>query len=155
MSPDLLDEIRQQKQFASLAEAAFLNVGRTMSMLEAGLERVLKPYGISTTQYNVLRILRGAGSAGLCRNEIGDRLVTRMPDVTRLLDRMEVAGLVARQRDTKDRRLVTTRLTDKGEALVNQLDAPIADSHQRQLGHLGAERLQQIIELMSLIRNRG
>lgn len=155
MSPDLLDEIRQQKQFASLAEAAFLNVGRTMSMLEAGLERVLKPYGISTTQYNVLRILRGAGSAGLCRNEIGDRLVTRMPDVTRLLDRMEVAGLVARQRDTKDRRLVTTRLTDKGEVLVNQLDAPIADSHQRQLGHLGAERLQQIIELMSLIRNRG
>lgn len=155
MSPDLLDEIQQQKPFASIAEEAFLNVGRTMSLLEAGLERVLKPYGISGTQYNVLRILRGAPRDGLCRNEIGDRLVTRMPDVTRLLDRMEVAGLVARQRDTKDRRLVTTRLTDKGEALVNQLDAPIADSHQRQLGHLGAERLQQIIELMSLIRNRG
>ncbi len=152
MPTDLRDEIRQQKPFASLAEAAFLNVGRTMSLLEAGMERVLKPYGISGTQYNVLRILRGAGVDGLCRNEIGDRLIARMPDVTRLLDRMEEAGLVARQRDTKDRRLVTTRLTDEGLAMVNQLDKPVAESHERQLGHLGAERLQQLIELMSQIR---
>lgn len=155
MSPDLLAEIQQQKPFASIAEEAFLNVGRTMSLLEAGLERVLKPYGISGTQYNVLRILRGAPSDGLCRNEISDRLVTRMPDVTRLLDRMEDAGLVARERDTKDRRLVTTRLTEKGLALVNELDLPIAESHERQLGHLGGERLRELIDLMSAIRNRG
>lgn len=154
MPTDLLEEIRQQKPFASRAEEAFLNVGRTMSLLEAGLERVLKPYGISGTQYNVLRILRGAPADGLCRNEIGDRLVTRMPDVTRLLDRMEEAGLVARERDTKDRRLVTTRLTKKGLELVNELDQPIAESHERQLGHLGEARLGALIDLMHQIRNR-
>lgn len=153
MPTDLLDEIRQQKPFASIAEEAFLNLGRTMSLLEAGLERVLKPFGISGTQYNVLRILRGAPTDGLCRNEIGDRLITRMPDVTRLLDRMEDAGLVARERDTKDRRLVTTRLTPKGLALVNELDAPIADFHQRQLGPVREEELRQLIDLMSRIRN--
>ncbi|MEP7382640.1 MAG: MarR family transcriptional regulator [Gemmatimonadota bacterium] len=152
MSTDLLQEIRQQKPFVSLAEAAVLNVGRTMAVLDAGLERVLKPHGISGTQYNVLRILRGAGIDGLCRNEIADRLVTRMPDVTRLLDRMEEADLVARQRDSKDRRLVTTRLTDKGRALVDELDAPINALHERQLGHLSEEQLHAVIDLMSLIR---
>jgi DNA-binding MarR family transcriptional regulator len=155
MTTALLDEIRQQRPFASLAQEAHLNVGRTAAALETGLERVLRPYGIGATQYNVLRILRGAGEHGLCRNEIRDRLLTRMPDVTRLLDRLEEAGFVIRERDTADRRLVTTRLTDRGRELVDALDAPVAEEHERHLGHLGPERLRTLIELLTLARHPG
>lgn len=152
MPTGLLDELRQRKPFASLAQEAHLNLGRTYALLEEGLERVLKPYGITGTQYNVLRILRGAESGGLCRNEIRDRLITRMPDVTRLLDRMEDAGLVTRERDTTDRRLVTTRLTARGRKLVDSLDAPIAAEHERSLGHLGEAQLRTLVRLLTLTR---
>jgi DNA-binding MarR family transcriptional regulator len=152
MPTELLDELRQQKPFASLAQEAHLNIARTQATLEEGLDRVLKRHGISATQYNVLRILRGASSDGLCRNEIRDRLVTRMPDVTRLLDRMEDAGLVSRERDTTDRRLVTTRLTARGRKLVDSLDAPVAAEHERSLGHLGEAQLRTLVRLLTLAR---
>ena len=155
MSTDLLDELRQRKPFASLAQEAHLNVGRTQAMLHEGLEQVLRPYNLSATQYNVLRILRGAEPGGLCRNELRDRLLTRMPDVTRLLDRMEEAGLVTRERDTSDRRLVTTRLTERGRELVDALDGPVAEEHERRLGHLGEERLRVLVRLLTLVRHPG
>lgn len=155
MSPELLDEIRQRKPFASLAQEAHLNLARTQAMLDEGLERVLKPFGISGTQYNVLRILRGAAPDGLCRNEVRDRLLTRMPDVTRLLDRMEEAGLVTRTRDSADRRLVTTRLTARGRKLVDSLDAPVAEEHERALAHLGEARLRSLVQLLTLARQTG
>jgi DNA-binding MarR family transcriptional regulator len=155
MANELLADIRQQKPFTSLAQEAHLNVARTAAVLEEGIERVLKPHGVSGTQYNVLRILRGAGAAGLCRNEIRDRLLTRMPDVTRLLDRMEEAGLVTRARDVADRRLVTTQLTAKGRALVDSLDMPVAEEHARSLGHLGEERLRTLVRLLTLARTPG
>jgi DNA-binding MarR family transcriptional regulator len=155
MPTDLRHELRQRKPFASLAQEAHLNVGRTEAVLREGIEQLLKPHGISATQYNVLRILRGAGSSGLCRNEIRDRLLTRMPDVTRLLDRMEEAGLVTRERDTTDRRLVTTRLTDRGRDLVDALDGPVAEEHERRLGHLGEEQLRTLIRLLTLARHPG
>ena len=98
MAPDLRSELRQTKAFPSLEEEAFLSIERTSAVLADAFEQMLKPYGITATQYNVLRILRGAGAKGLCRNEIRDRLVTRMPDVTRLLDRMEASGLIRRTR---------------------------------------------------------
>ena len=103
----------------------------------------------------MLRILRGAAPQGLGRNEIRGRLVARMPDVTRLLDRMERAGLVRRERDGKDRRCVPTYLTQRGHALLDRLDAPIAESHRRQFDHLTAEQLRALIELLTLVRSYG
>ena len=100
----------------------------------------------------MLRVLRGAESGGLCRNEIRDRLVTRMPDVSRLLDRMEEAGLIHRVRSTEDRRQVNTTLTPKGRKLVNELDVPMAKLHEKQLGHLEAKQLKTLIDLLALAR---
>ena len=153
MPTTLLDELHQRKPFASLAEEAHLNLSRTETVLQEGIDRVLKPHGVSASQYNVLRILRGAGAKGLCRHEIRDRLLTRMPDVTRLLDRMEDAGLVTRERDTADRRLVTTRLTDRGRKLVDALDGPVAKEHERRLGHLGDKQLRTLVRLLTLVRH--
>jgi len=113
---------------------------------------MLKPAGITLGQYNVLRILRGAQPKGLCRNELRDRMLTRMPDMTRLLDRMEVAGLVTRTRDVKDRRMVGTHITDRGLGVLSDLEEPVAEEHQRRLGHLNDPQLRQLIELLSLAR---
>ena len=155
MANDLQSELRQTKPFPSLEEEAFLNVERTETLLADAFEQVLKPYGITGTQYNVLRILRGAGSTGLCRNEIRDRQVSRMPDVTRLLDRMESCGLIKRTRSTEDRRLVATELTPAGRKLVDSLDAVVAAEHKRRLGHLTAEQLRTLIELLTALRQTG
>jgi DNA-binding MarR family transcriptional regulator len=151
----LKEELRQSKGFRSLQEEAFLNLARTEAVLSDGLDRVLGPHGLSLTQYNVLRMLRGAGVEGLCRNEIRDRLITRMPDVTRLLDRMEAAGLVHRVRSATDRRQVSTTLTEHGHDLVDQLDADVAAVHARQLGHMTDTQLRSLIELVSLARDNG
>jgi DNA-binding MarR family transcriptional regulator len=155
MSPALRDELRQRKPFTSLEQEGFLNIGRTAAMLRDAFEQMLAPHGISLTQYNVLRILRGAGPDGLCRNEIRDRLVSRMPDVTRLLDRMEAGGLVTRVRSTEDRRQVSTRLTSRGRDLVDSLDGPVAAEHQRRLGHLSKAQLRTLVELLTLVRQPG
>src|SRR6185503_11818811 len=106
---NLQGELRQKKPFTSLAQEAFLSVVRTATVLHDAFEQMLKPYGLTSAQFNVLRILRGSEPDGLCRNDLRDRLVTRMPDVTRLLDRMEEAGLVARTREDEDRRMVRSR----------------------------------------------
>ena len=151
----LKEELRQSKGFRSLEEEAFLNLARTEAVLSDGLDRVLAPHGLSLTQYNVLRMLRGAGAEGLCRNEIRDRLITRMPDVSRLLDRMEAAGLVHRVRSATDRRQVSTTLTERGSALVSDLDSEVAAVHERQLGHLNETQLRSLIELASLARDPG
>jgi len=155
MSPALRDELRQKKPFTSLHQEAFLSLSRTEAVLTGALERMLEPHGVTLTQYNVLRILRGAGPAGLCRNEIGERLITLTPDVTRLLDRMEKAGLISRVRGEHDRRLVHTRLTEQGRALVDSLDEPIAREHERRLGHLSREQLQALVDLLAAAREHA
>jgi DNA-binding MarR family transcriptional regulator len=152
MSNELQNELKQRRPFPSLAEEAFLNLSRTEAVLKDRLEAVLKRAGITGAQYNVLRILRGAEDQQLCRNEIRDRLVTRMPDVSRLLDRMEEAGLIVRARDSEDRRLVATRLTEAGRALVDELDGPIAEEHERQMGRLSESELKTLIELLTIVR---
>ena len=149
----LRDEIQQKKPFKSLHEEAALNVVRTNAMLHDAFDKVVKPYGITATQYNVLRILRGAGDAGLSRNDVRDRLLTRMPDATRLLDRMEAAGLISRARGETDRRLVTTRLTRRGREMVNELDPVIARLHKSTLGHLTEKQLTTLNSLLTLARN--
>jgi DNA-binding MarR family transcriptional regulator len=151
MTTTLRDSIRQQRPFASLEQEAYLNIVRTAADLTDGMEQVLRPAGLSGAQYNVLRILRGAGAGGLCRNDVRDRLLTRMPDVTRLLDRMEAAGLVTRARDSEDRRLVTTRLTPHGRAVVDGLDEAVAAEHRRRLGHLDPADLQALIDLLGRV----
>lgn len=153
MPTTLRHELRQEKPFRSLREEALLNIARTEAVAREQLELVLAPHGLSMTQYNVLRILRGAGVDGLCRNEIGERLISRMPDVSRLLDRMESAGLVSRVRSTEDRRLVNTTLTKRGRSLVDELDTVVARAQEKQLGHMTRDQLRTLIELLSLARS--
>ncbi|HJU90815.1 MAG TPA: MarR family transcriptional regulator [Gemmatimonadaceae bacterium] len=154
MTPDLRDELKQRKPFVSLEQEAQLSIVRTSMLLFDAFEQLLKPHGISSTQYNVLRILRGAEPTGLCRNELRDRMLTRMPDVTRLLDRMEQADLVTRERSSEDRRLVRTRITKKGARLLRQLDDVVEQEHQRRLGHLSREQLKSLISLLSVVRQK-
>ncbi len=152
MPSRLQAELKQGKPFASPEHEAILSIARTASVLEHGVIEALKPHGITPTQYNVLRILRGAGKEGLCRNAVRDRLVARVPDATRLLDRLAEAGLVARDRDAPDRRYVTTRITLAGLDLLARLDQPITQLHRRQLGRLGARKLGTLIDLLAEVR---
>ncbi|MHB1297655.1 MAG: MarR family winged helix-turn-helix transcriptional regulator [Gemmatimonadaceae bacterium] len=155
MSPDLLTELRQQRPFASPQEEAHVGVALTAAVLQDAFEQMLKPHGISAAQYNVLRILRGAEPEGLCRYEVRDRMISRMPDVTRLLDRLEQAGLISRVRGTEDRRVVQTRLTAKGRELVDALDDEVAAEHQRRLGHLSESELRKLMQLLESARANG
>lgn len=134
-------------------EAAFLELVRTTDLLSRGLVRIMKSEDISSTQYNVLRILRGSPE-GLACGEIANRMITRDPDVTRLLDRLEKRELISRCRETKDRRTVMARITAEGLKLLARLDEPVQAAHRKQLGHLGRERLQTLTELMSLARSQ-
>ena len=152
MRRDLRDEIKQRRPFGSAEQEAQLNLERTAAVLGHAFADALKRYGITPTQFNVLRILRGAGSEGLCRNEVRDRMIAQVPDVTRLLDRLEEAGLVERERLTTDRRQVATRITDKGLALLAELDEPVATMHKRALGHMTPEQLATLTELLTIAR---
>jgi DNA-binding MarR family transcriptional regulator len=134
-------------------EAAFLDLMRTTDMLSRGLIGVLKTEDLSATQYNVLRILRGAPE-GLACGEIASRMITRDPDVTRLLDRLEKRSLISRRRETKDRRTVIARITPEGLKLLSRLDEPVQAAHRKQLGHLGRERLRILTELLALSRSQ-
>jgi DNA-binding MarR family transcriptional regulator len=152
MNESLQVEIKQRKPFSSLEEAAYLNVLRTASVLSEDVSEALKSRGLTPTQYNVLRILRGAGAVGLACGEVGERMVTRDSDITRLVDRMEKMGLVARERSTEDRRVVTTRITPEGMRLVNELDTPILELHQRQLQHMKPAELDTLVSLLEKAR---
>ena len=129
-------------------ESAFLDLQRTADMLSRPLAQVLKGEDLSSTQYNILRILRGS-SNGLTCGEIGSRMITRDPDVTRLLDRMEKRKLVSRCREAKDRRMVLTRISPEGLAALARLDEPVQAAHRKQLGHMGRERLRALAELLA------
>ena len=155
MSSALAAELKQNKPFASLEEEAALSISRTAAVLEHRVSQHLKVHGLTPSQYNVLRILRGAGPEGLCRNEVGTRLVNQVPDVTRLLDRMEDTGLISRQRGSADRRYVTTRITRKGLDLVDRLDQPMRELLQAQLGHVGKKSLRALIDALAEVRATG
>lgn len=152
MARPLHAELQQTRPFDLLEEEAHVSISRTAALLERAFAQLLKPHGITPTQYNVLRILRGAGAAGLCRNEVGARLVTPVPDVTRLLDRMADMKLIARQRSDDDRRLVRTHLTTKGLDLVNGLDSALRASHQQRLAHIPREQIQALVDTLAEVR---
>jgi DNA-binding MarR family transcriptional regulator len=132
-------------------EVLFLDLLRTTDMLTRALDRILKTGALSGTQYNVLRILRGTPE-GLPCGEIASRMITRDPDITRLLDRLEKRELISRCRETKDRRMVMARITPQGLKLLAQLDEPVKETHRKQLGHLGRERLRGLTELLHVSR---
>ncbi len=150
--PPLQDEIRRTRPFEVIEEEAMLSILRTAEVLGQATAEFVKPYNLTATQYNVLRILRGAGPSGIPANEIAARMVNRDPDVTRLLHRLEARGLAERERGTPDRRVVLARITNQGLSLLEQMDVPIVEHLKSQLGHLGPQRLSQLIALLAECR---
>ena len=134
---------------------AYLALITTAERFEREVVELLKGAGLSPSQYNILRILRGAGDAGLACGQVGGRLVRHDPDVTRLMDRLEKRGLLARAREQQDRRIVRTRITGAGLELLESLDAPVDDLHDRQLGHLNERRLGELKALLVEAGARG
>jgi len=154
MVPKLTAEIKATAPFSSREEEVSLNILRTAALLEHAVAERLKPHGLTPTQYNVLRILRGAGPEGLCRSEVTERMLTPVPDATRLLDRLEEAGLVDRDRDPDDRRFVTARITRSGLEKLADLDEPVQRMHQELLGHISEEDLGRLTGLLERSRGR-
>src|SRR6266478_7713946 len=167
MAGKIQSEIKKTRPFESVELEVFLNLLKTADCLMAEVAEFFKPYGISPTQYNVLRILRGAGAGccggghadpdanGLSCGEIGERMITRDPDMTRLLDRLEDRGLIGRERGKADRRMISTRITDAGLDLLKGLDRPLLELHEKQLGHLGEESLDELFALLERVRQRA
>jgi DNA-binding MarR family transcriptional regulator len=153
MAGRLLREIRQSKAFSSVEEEAVLNVQRTAAVLDEALVEALRPRDLSATQYNALRILRGAGLRGLSCQEIAQRMIRRDPDVTRLLDRLEKRGLIERRRSEEDRRVIVTRIREGGLRLLAALDPGVRRLPGRLLGHLGPRRLRTLVALLEEARH--
>jgi DNA-binding MarR family transcriptional regulator len=155
MPSRLQEEIKQTKPFPSASAEAMLSILRTAAVLDHAAGEALKPYGVTPTQYNVLRILRGTGPNGLCGREVGERLVAQVPDVPRLLDRMEEMGLVSRERDPSDRRHVTARITEKGLRLLDE-SQPTLDAIQTQrFANISSTNLQTVIDTLAQIRGNA
>ncbi|HEX8685944.1 MAG TPA: MarR family transcriptional regulator [Pyrinomonadaceae bacterium] len=136
-------------------EDVYLSMLRTVELLSRGVAETLAAADLTPTQYNALRILRGAGDAGASCTEVSERMVTKDSDVTRLLDRLEARGLISRGRDAKDRRLVLARITDEGLRVLAELDGPVEETHRRQLGHLGEKQLATLDTLLMTARNES
>lgn len=149
MARTIQAELKQRKPFRTLEEEAAVSLARTAALLEYAVAEVLERHGLTPAQYNVLRILRGAEPQGLGRNEVRDRLIFKVSDATRLLDRLEDAGLVGRTRGGKDRRVVVARITRKGLDVLAQLDGEIEQFHREKLGHMGDRRLRTLLSLLA------
>lgn len=152
MSPTIARELKQKKPFPSKAEEAAVTLLRTADVIRRFIGTVIEPHGITSQQYNVLRILRGAGPGGLACRGIGERLITHDPDITRLLDRMEKRGLITRERQKDDRRVVKTRITPRGLELLKPLDQPMRDLHKKQFRHMAGARLKTLYDLLEEVR---
>ena len=159
-------ELQQTRPFENEAVEAYINVLRTADWLLRDTEKLLAGHGLTPPQYNVLRILRGAGrganraagaekGAGLPCREIGARMITRDPDITRLLDRLERRGLLSRARDQQDRRVITVRISAEGQRILRTLDRPVRELHQRQLRSLGRAGARRLVTLLEKLREQG
>ncbi|HUQ93181.1 MAG TPA: MarR family transcriptional regulator [Bryobacteraceae bacterium] len=155
MPGKLAADIKQSKPFRHIEEEALLNLVRTTDALTQKQSVLLDQFGLSAAQYNVLRILRGAGVDGLPCGEIANRMITRDPDITRLLDRLEKRGLANRTRESKDRRVVTSRITQAGLDLLASMDEPVLELARHLLGHVGAKDLRLLIGLLEMARERA
>ena len=148
----LKGEIAQQRPFASAEEEALLNLMRTADCVQRAFQRMSREWGVTSTQYNVLRILRGSHPQGLTCSAIGDRMIAAEPDITRLLARLKARKLVRQQRDRHDRRVVWTHISDAGLELLSQMDPLIQQEPQKLLGHLSKEELAEFTRLLELAR---
>jgi len=138
----------------SLEKRVFVSLLQTADTLGQEAEQLLKAAGLTGAQYNVLRILRGAEPSGLACRAIGERMISHDPDMTRLLDRMEKRGLITRERQSDDRRVVKTRITAQGLGLLKTFDQPVHDLHKRQFRHMSATRLKILYDLLEEVRVR-
>lgn len=145
--------MKQTRPFKSAADEAFVSLQRTADQMMREFTQFIKPWGISPTQYNVLRILRGAGPEGLCCGEVSDRMITHDPDITRLLDRIEKLGWIERARSTTDRRVVLAKISRKGLDLLKEMDEPIENFNSQATKHLSEKKLRELISLLSEVRN--
>jgi DNA-binding MarR family transcriptional regulator len=152
MTSRLQVELKQTKPFPSRESEAALGLLRTAAIVEHAQQEALRPFGITSTQYNVLRILRGAGEPGLCGREVGERMITRVPDIPRLLERMEEAGLIRRERDSDDRRHVIARITEVGLRMVDEVTPALLAVERRFFGHLNGEALDALILALDEVR---
>lgn len=152
MAGKLQTELKQNKPFRSLEEEVLLNIKRTNEFLSNESLSIIKDSDLTGTQYNVLRILRGAGEEGITCGEISERMVTKESDITRLLDRLENRGFISRERPATNRRIVVTRITKEGLDILSELDEPVDNCNLRLLGHLGKENLEVLNKLLEAIR---
>ncbi len=152
MARTIQSELKQKKPFTSKEEELFLNIIRTADQLQRGATEVLEIVDLTRSQYNALRILRGAGEKGCACGEISERMISHDPDITRLLDRLEKRLLVARNRDATDRRIVITRILPQGLDLLKKLDEPVNNLHKFQLGHLSSQDQDALIKLLEKAR---
>jgi len=152
MSRGLQAELKQKIPFSSREAEVYLSLLRTTDALQTQVEAQLKEFCLTGTQYNALRILRGAGPEGLPCREIGERMITRDPDITRLLDRLEDRGFVQRTRARHDRRVIYGKITAAGLKLLREMDGPLEKFGREMLRHVGQDKLKQLIELLELVR---
>jgi DNA-binding MarR family transcriptional regulator len=150
----LATALKQTRPFVSLEQEVYLSLLRTTSELSHAVDQFFRPFGITSSQYNVLRILRGAGADGLCRNEISERMVTATPDMSRLLDRMEKAGWVTRERAEDDRRQVSTYIMKSGMELLAKLETPTNDFVMRLFAGAAASDLKTVLKVNDRIRTK-
>jgi DNA-binding MarR family transcriptional regulator len=153
MTHGLKEELKQNAPFRSREQEAYLNLLRTADALETSVEAKLGEFGLTGTQYNALRILRGAGPEGLPCSEIGERMITHDPDITRLLNRLESRGFVRRVRGKSDRRVIYGKITAAGLRLLKEMDEPVEKHAREILKHVGREKLGELIALLELVRN--
>jgi DNA-binding MarR family transcriptional regulator len=144
--------VDKSRRFDSPEQEAFLNLWRTYDRLHVAEEELFNRYDLTPQQYNALRLLRGEGGGKLATLALGARLVSRAPDITRLLDKLEERGLIARERPADNRRMVLIGLTDAGRALLAELDEPVRQCHSRQLGHLSRDQLRELVALLQAAR---
>lgn len=150
----LLAELKQTKPFESLEDEVFINIIRTAEVFNRKLAEFLKTFELTSSQFNVLRILRGAEPDGLICREIGERMIAFDPDVTKLLDRLEARDLIVRERQQKDRRVITVRISKEGIKLLKEIDQPILDFVSNLLGHLDEKKLRALNELTEEAREK-
>jgi DNA-binding MarR family transcriptional regulator len=150
------DEQRQSGyESEPIEQATYTLLVRVAARLEAELNRVFRPVDLTAATYNILLVLQGAGAGGRSCGDISEQLIAEVPDMTRLLDRLERLGYVARERSSIDRRMVKVTLTEKGSAVLAGLLAPVRDCHVRQLGHLGEAKLSELSSLLRVVLNRS
>jgi DNA-binding MarR family transcriptional regulator len=146
------EEIQQRRPFSSVAEEGVVALVRTADLLRRALTRVVEPHGITLQQYNVLRILRGAGEEGLPTLEIAGRMVEHAPGVTRLLDRLQAKGLVRRQRSASDRRQIRCWIAPPGLSLLGGLDAAMQEGARGFMAPLAPSELDSFVHLLDTLR---